>query len=240
MFLRAKRRIKDGKEHRYWSIVENHRTQSNKVIQRQVLYLGEINDSQRTSWCKTIEVFEHGKMGTRQMALFPDDRDAPELECEVVQIRLSELELHHSRQWGACWLACHLWNVLELDSFWTPRLPPGRKGTCWLNILKILVCYRLISPGSEWRLHREWYHNSAMGDLLGDDMEFIQKDKFYRCLDKVLIHKKDLFTHLTRRWENLFGVSYDILLYDLTSTYFECNPPGYGTRDRTVSRLSLR
>ena len=236
MFLRAKRRIKDGKEHRYWSIVENHRTQCNKVIQRQVLYLGEINDSQRTSWCKTIEVFEHGKMGTRQMALFPDDRDAPELECEVVQIRLSELELHHSRQWGACWLACHLWNVLELDSFWTPRLSPGRKGTCWLNILKILVCYRLISPGSEWRLHREWYHNSAMGDLLGDDVGVIQKDKLYRCLDKVLIHKKDLFTHLTRRWENLFGVSYDILLYDLTSTYFECNPPGHGKRQFGYSR----
>ena len=170
------------------------------------------------------------------MALFPDDRDAPDTECEVVRIKLSELEIHHPRQWGACWLACYFWNVLELDSFWTARLSPGRKGTCWLNILKVLVCYRLISPGSEWRLHREWYHNSAMGDLLGDDAGVIQKDKLYRCLDKVLIHKKDLFTYLTRRWENLFGVSYDILLYDLTSTYFECDPPGHGKRQFGYSR----
>lgn len=236
MFLRAKRRIKDGKEHRYWSIVENRRTQGGKVVQRHVLYLGEINDSQRLSWCKTIEVFEHGENRARQMALFPDDRDAPDTECEVVRIKLSELEIHHPRQWGACWLACYFWNVLELDSFWTARLSPGRKGTCWLNILKVLVCYRLISPGSEWRLHREWYHNSAMGDLLGDDAGVIQKDKLYRCLDKVLIHKKDLFTYLTRRWENLFGVSYDILLYDLTSTYFECDPPGHGKRQFGYSR----
>lgn len=236
MFLRAKPRFKDGKEHRYWSIVENHRAAGNKVVQRQVLYLGEINDAQQASWCKTIDVFQHGEKQPRPMALFPVDRKAPELECEVVHIQLNNLELHRPRQWGACWLACHLWNVLDLDSFWSLRLQPSRKKTRWLNILKILVCYRLISPGSEWRLHREWYHRSAMADLLDEDAEVIPKDNLYRCLDKLLEHKKELFSYLAKRWESLFAASFDVLLYDLTSTYFECMPPGSGKRQFGYSR----
>jgi transposase len=230
MFLRAKSRFKDGKEHRYWSIVENHRTVGNKIVQRHVLYLGEINDSQHAAWCKTIEVFQCQGKQSQQMALFPSDREAPSLDCEVVQIRLNSLELHRPRQWGACWLACHLWQVLDLDGFWTDRLPPSRKHTNWLSVLKTLVCYRLLAPGSEWRLHREWYQNSAMGDLLGEDPYVIQKDKPYRCLDKLLPHKKELFSYLTHRWENLFDAKFDILLYDITSTYFECEPPGQEKR----------
>ena len=139
---------------------------------------------------------------------------------------MNALELHRPRQWGACWLACQLWNLLDLDGFWIPRLPPSRKKTRWLNILKTLVSYRLISPGSEWRLHREWYQRSAMGDLLGEDLEVISKDKLYRCLDQLLPHKKELFSHLTQRWATLFQARFDILLYDLTSTYFESDPPG--------------
>ncbi|MBE3046464.1 IS1634 family transposase [Candidatus Bathyarchaeota archaeon] len=236
MFLRAKRRFKDGKEHRYWSIVENHRTLDNKVVQRQVLYLGEINDGQQASWVKTIEVIQQNNGRGRQMALFPADRALPELACEAVQIQLNALELHRPRQWGACWLACQLWNLLDLDRFWITRLPPNRKKTRWLNILKTLVCYRLISPGSEWRLHREWYQRSAMGDLLGEDIEVISKDKLYRCLDQLLKHKKDLFSYLTQRWKNLFQARFDILLYDLTSTYFESDPPGVGKRRFGYSR----
>ena len=236
MFLREKSRFKDGKEHRYWSIVESHRTMDNKIVQRQVLYLGEINDSQKASWCKTIEVFQHGEMQGKQIALFPADRKAPELSCEVVQIRLDGLELHRPRQWGASWLACHLWDMLELDNFWVSKLPSSRKKTNWLNILKTLVCYRLISPGSEWRLHREWYHHSAMGDLLGEDVGVIQKDKLYRCLDKLLPYKKELFSYFTNRWESMFHVKFDILLYDLTSTYFECEPPEHGKRRFGYSR----
>lgn len=236
MFLRAKSRFKDGKEHRYWSIVESHRTMGNKIVQRQVLYLGEINDSQKASWCKTIEVFQQGEVQGKQMALFPADRNAPELPCEVVQIRLDGLELRRPRQWGACWLACHLWDMLELDNFWISKLPASRKKTSWLNILKTLVCYRLISPGSEWRLHREWYHRSAMGDLLGEDVGVIQKDKLYHCLDKLLPYKKELFSYFTSRWESMFNVKFDILLYDLTSTYFECEPPEHGKRRFGYSR----
>ena len=236
MFLRAKNRFKDGKEHRYWSIVENQRTADNRVVQRQVLYLGEINDSQHAAWCKTIDVVQGDKGHRRQMALFPSDRQAPELACEVVQIRLNELELHRPRQWGACWLACHLWNLLGLDDFWFSRLPKSRNETRWVNVLKTLVSYRLISPGSEWRLHCEWYHHSAMADLLGEDVGLVQKDKLYRCLDRLLPHKEDFFSHLTQRWKTLFDARFDVLLYDLTSTYFESAPPGSGNRQYGYSR----
>lgn len=234
MFLRAKNRFKDGKLHRYWSIVENCRTIDDNIVQRHVLYLGEINDSQHAAWCKTIDAFqgEH----KRQIALFPEDRQAPALDCEVVQIRLDALTLHRPRQWGACWLACHLWRLLELDLFWKPRLATLRKQTDWLKVLTTLVCYRLISPGSEWRLHRQWYHTSALGDLLGEDPNVIQKDKLYRCLDRLLAHKKDLFSHLADRWRTLFNARFDVLLYDLTSTYFECDPPGAGLRQFGYSR----
>ena len=168
MFVRCKKRFKDGKEHRYWSVVENVRVSGGRVVQRQVLYLGEINDSQRAAWCRSIEVVE-GASRSKQVALFPEDREAPELECEVVQVRLAELTLHAPRQWGACWLALTLWERLELDRFWGLRLPASREGTRWLDILKIQVCYRLIDPGSDWRLHRQWYEHSALRDLLGCD-----------------------------------------------------------------------
>jgi len=236
MFLRAKKRFKDGKEHRYWSIVENQRLASGKVSQRQVLYLGEINDSQKAGWCKAIDVLDGVHNRPTQLALFPDDREAPELTCDTIQLRLNELSLHRPRQWGSCWLACHLWDSLKLDAFWADKLPPSRKGTSWLNVLKTLVAYRLISPGSEWRLHREWFRNSAMADLLSEDGSLVQKDTLYRCLDKIVEHKKDFFTYLTRRWHHLFNVKFDVLLYDLTSTYFECDPPGAGKRQYGYSR----
>lgn len=225
MFLRAKIRRKDGKEHRYWSIVENRRCQGNRVVQRQVLYLGEINDAQRAAWCKTIEVVSQGDRKPQQVAIFPEDRQAPELNYEVVQVKLSDLQLRRPRQWGACWLACELWDQLRLDSFWQQRLPASRQGTRWLHVLKTLVTYRLIDPGSEWRLHRQWFEQSAMGDLLGEDFALVQKDKLYRCLDQLLPHKRAFFSYLKQRWETLFNPRFDILLYDLTSTYFESDPP---------------
>jgi len=236
MFLRSKRRFKDGKEHRYWSVVENRRNAAGKVCQRQVLYLGEINDSQRSAWCRAVEVFDEPRDEVRAMALFPADREAPVMDCDVVRVRLSQLSLHHPRQWGGCWLALRLWSELELDDFWLPRLPPSRKGTSWLNVLKTLVCYRLIDPGSEWRLHRQWFKRSAMADLLEADERIARSDTLYRCLDKLLDHKDALFQFLTRRWHDLFGARYEVLLYDLTSTYFQSNPPGEGKRQYGYSR----
>src|SRR4029077_7898930 len=146
-------------------LVENRRVSGERAVQRQVLYLGEINDGQKAAWCRTIKAFDEAGQDPRQIALFPEDRPAPVLDCDVVHVRLSGLRLHRPRQWGACWLACHLWDQLRLDDFWSPRLPTSRQGTRWLNVLKTLVTYRLVDPGSEWRLHRQWYAQNAIGDL---------------------------------------------------------------------------
>jgi hypothetical protein len=196
MFLRANKRFKDGKEHRYWSIVESYRAADDRILQRPVLYLGEINDSQHAAWCRAIDVLHEGRAAVEPLAVFPDDRPVPALRCATVQIRLSALTLHRPRQWGACWLALQLWGQLDLDAYWAPRLRPSRKGTRWLNVLKTLVCYRLIDPGSEWRLHRQWFSASAMGDLLGEDLALAHSDTLYRCLDKLLVHKDALFPFL--------------------------------------------
>jgi transposase len=225
MFLRCTRRTKDGKEHHYWNVVENRRVSTGRVVQRQVLYLGEINDSQREAWRKTIEVFEDGSTTPRTMALFPEDRAVELIDESVVRIRLKDLELRRPRQWGACWLACYLYEQLGLDEFWAKRLGPSRKGTRWDLITQALSCYRLIAPGSEWRLHRDWYEKSAMADLLGAGFELAEIHKLYECLDLLLEHKRALFDHLTQRWKDLFNAKYEVLLYDLTSTYFESDPP---------------
>ncbi len=226
MYLRCNRRIKDGKEHRYWNIVESKRCGGGKVVQRQVLYLGEINDSQKQEWCRVIEAFDEQTQQKTQLALFPAEKELPEhTEGYGVQVRLEAMELDRPRQYGACWLACDLYEQLALDRFWQDRLPDSREGTSWHHILQTLVCYRLIDPGSEWRLHRLWFDRSAMGDLLGEDDALVEKNALYRCLDKVLEHKQALFSHLTERWQGLFGAKFDVLLYDLTSTYFESSEP---------------
>ncbi len=119
---------------------------------------------------------------------------------------------------------------MQLNEFWLHRLPASRKGTRWLNVLKTLVAYRLLDPGSEWRLHRQWFDDTAMAELLGEDLGLVQIGKLYRCLDKLLVHKADFFKTLKARWQTLFGIKVDVLLYDLTSTYFESAPPASGKR----------
>ncbi len=224
-FLHCHRRFKNGKDHCYWSIAEKVRTRRGWV-QRHLLYLGEINDSQKTAWTKVTEVFDASQQQTRELALYPADRAVPEHAAGYgVQVRLDEFELRRPRQWGACWVGCRLWDQLTLDEFWRERLPDSREGTCWRHVLETLTVYRLIDPGSEWRLHRQWFANSAMADLLAEDFGLAQKDHLYRCLDKVLEHRPALFEHLRRRWEDLFGAKFEVLLYDLTSTYFESAPP---------------
>jgi hypothetical protein len=226
MFLRFKIRRKDGKEHRYWSVVENTRVAGGRVVQRPVLYLGEINDTQNLAWRKSIEVLDAGAAGPRTLSLFPEDRcDGLLPDASIVRLKLSELRLHRPRQWGACWLALMLWRELQLDLFWTKRLGVSRKGTRWDQVLFVLVAYRLLAPGSEWRLHREWFERSAMTDLLGAGSELAEIHKLYRCHDRLLTHKQAVFDHLVGRWRDLFNVSFEVLLYDLTSTYFEADPP---------------
>lgn len=226
MFLRATTRKKDGKEHRYWSIVENRRLAGGRVLQRHVLYLGEINSTQERAWRKSVEVFDERAQELRTLALFPEDRiDACATDASALRLRLSQLRLCRARVWGSCWLVLKLWETLQLDQFWAARLPKNRKGTRWDLVLFVLVAYRLLSPGSEWRLHRQWFERSALADLLGVDATVADIHKLYACHDRLLAHKTAVFDHLVGRWKDLFNVEFDVLLYDLTSTYFEANPP---------------
>jgi hypothetical protein len=226
MFLRQMIRKKDGKEHRYFSVVENKRVAGGRVVQRHVLYLGEINDTQELAWRKSIEVFDEGVARPRMLSLFPEDRCEGLLpDASIVRLTLSQMRLCRPREWGACWLALTLWRELHLDRFWAKRLPASRKGTRWDQVLFVLAAYRLLDPGSEWRLHREWFERTALPDLLGADFGLAEIHKLYACHDRLLAHKEDLFDHLVGRWRDLFNISFDVLLYDLTSTYFEADPP---------------
>ena len=226
MFLRHKIRKKDGKEHRYFSVVENKRVAGGRVVQRHVLYLGEINDTQELAWRKSIEVLEEGAGQPRTLSLFPEDRcEGLVPDASIVRLRLSQVRLCRPRQWGACWLTLTLWRELKLDRLWAECLPASRKGTRWDEVLFVLVAYRLLAPGSEWRLHREWFERSALADLLGADFALAEIHKLYACHDRLLTHKQALFDHLVGRWRDLFNASFDVLLYDLTSTYFEADPP---------------
>ena len=233
MFLRKTQRKKDGKTHEYWSVVESKRVAGGGVVQRHVLYLGEINSSQAAAWRKAIEVLDDHTGRPRTMALFPEDRcTGLTAGASVVQLRLSKMRLCRPRQWGACWLAGQLWQTLQLDRFWADRLLPSRKGTPWDQVLQVLVAYRLIAPGSEWKLHRDWFGKSAMADLLGADFGLVETHKLYACHDLLLQHKNALFAHLTARWRDLFNADFDVLLYDLTSTYFEINASDVAEGDK--------
>jgi hypothetical protein len=225
MFLKCSVRRKDGKEHRTWSIVESRRVHGGGSVQRHLLYLGEINDSQQAAWQKSIAIFAEGEAEPRQYALFPEDRVGAASDVPQLQLKVGELTLHRPRQWGACWLGLELWRELRLDEFWQEKLPPSREGTRWDLVLTALALYRLIDPGSEWRFHREWFERSALGDLLGRDCRLAAAKTLYRCHDLLLTHKAALFTHLQECWRDLFNAKFDVLLYDLTSTYFEGDPP---------------
>jgi len=221
MFLRCHRRTKDGKEHRYYSVEESRRLQSGKVVQRRVLYLGEINDSQQAAWRKTLEVFDEEQQRATTLSLFPEDRPVPVDALDTIQVKLSEMQLRRARPYGNCWLGCELWRQLKLDEFWEQRLPRGREDVGWPLVLELLVVNRLIDPGSEFRVHRQWFDQSAMDVLLGVDFAVAEKDRLYRCLDRILEHRQELFQHLRQRWKTLFDAQFDVLLYDLTSTYVE-------------------
>lgn len=220
MHLKIHRRHKDGKEHRYFSIVESRRVARQRVVHRTVVYLGEINDSQQAAWRKTLEVFDEREREFATLSLFPDDREmAPDVDA--LQIKLGAMQLERPRAFGGCWLGCELWRQLQLDDFWQSKLPAGREAVPWEKVLQLLVVNRLLDPGSEFRVHRQWFDQTAMGELLGSDFAVAEKDRLYRCLDRLLEHKQELFQHLRQRWQDLFAPPFDVLFYDLTSTYFE-------------------
>ncbi len=233
MFLRSTKRFKDGKAHYYWSLVENVRV-GRRVFQRQALYLGELNDSQRAEWQKAVEAIdENGKL--RQMKLFPDERAPATDDSSIVRIRMNQLTVKNLRNWGEVWLGTELWNKLGLDDFWMQKLPPSRKGTDWFSIMKAIVLYRFTSPGSELEMHSNWMANTAIEELIGPGA-LTGRSTLYNCLDRVIwpfdewkkprgerknSFKDDFFYYLRDRWAGLFGSTCDVVLFDLTSTYFE-------------------
>lgn len=225
LFLRAHERRKDGKTHKYWSLVENRRCADQRVVQRHVLYLGALTPAQELSWEKTARVFDEPASAASSLPGLATERELQAAEVAAITVHLHRFRIERPRQWGACWVALTLWNFLKLSEFWRARLPTSREGTHWLNVLITLVAYRLIDPGSEWRLHRHWYEQSALGDLLGEDFALVAKDNLYRCLDRLLAHRDALFRFLQSRWQDEFGAKFEVLLYDLTSTYFESDPP---------------
>ena len=223
MFLRAKVRKKDGKQHRYFSVVENCRVGQNHTVQRTVLYLGEINDRQDAVWRKTLQVFDETHQQYTTLSLFPEDREIPAASSDSIQVKLSEMQLRRPRAFGNCWLGCEVWRQLRLEEFWEEKLADKvqRETVSWAKVLQLLVVNRLIDPGSEFRVHRQWFDQSAMAELLQTDFAVAEKDRLYRCLDRLLEHKAALFQHLRERWQDLFQAQFDVLLYDLTSTYIE-------------------
>jgi transposase len=245
MFLRSIHRKKDGKDHRYFSIVENQRIASDKTVQRTVLYLGEINDQQQAAWRKTLSVFDEEQQDYTNLSLFPDDCEIPADAVDSLQVKLSGLELRRPRLFGSCWLGCQLWQQLGLDEFWDARLSGSREEIPWEKVLQLLVVNRLLDPGSEFRVHRQWYLTTAMDALLGTNFAVAEKNRLYRCLDRVLEHKQDLFLWLRQKWADLFQAEFEVLLYDLTSTYFEGameeNPKAkYGhSRDKRTDCLQV-
>ena len=233
MFLRATKRFKDGKAHCYWSLVESVRV-GRRVFQRQALYLGELNDSQRAEWQRTVEAFdENGK--PQQMKLFPENRAPGTDDDSVVRIRTDRLVVKNLRNWGEVWLGTVLWDKLGLDDFWKARLSSSRKGTDWLSVMKAIVLYRFTDPGSELRMHSNWMANTAIEELIGSGA-LTGRSTLYSCLDRVIwpsdewrkpraerrnSFKDELFHYLRDRWAGLFGSTCDVVLFDLASTYFE-------------------
>jgi hypothetical protein len=225
IFLRGHERRKDGKTNTYWSLVENRRCADGRVVQRHVLYLGRLTPAQELRWEKTAEQFGDNPSPGPYLPGLARERELQRKEAAAIAVHLKQFRIERPRQWGACWVALTVWNLLKLSEFWSHRLPPSREGTRWLNVLIALVIYRLLDPGSEWRLHRQWYEQSALGDLLGEDFGLVAKDNLYRCLDRLVQHREALFEYLRGRWQDEFGAKFDVLLYDLTSTYFESDPP---------------
>jgi hypothetical protein len=236
MFLRSSNRKKDGKDHCYFSIVENRRLDSGQRVQRTVLYLGEINDQQQAAWRKTLEVFDEDRRGYTTFSLFPEDREIPADAVDALQVRLSGLEQRRPRVFGSCWLGCELWRQLGLEQFWDERLPASHEAVSWEKVLRLLVVNRLLAPGSEFHLHRQWFVSSAMDEWLGEDSAVADKDRLYRCLDRVLEHQRELFVWLKQKWADLFQADFEVLLYDLTSTYCAGEMENNGKAKRGYSR----
>ena len=219
MFLRPNHRSKDGKAHTYWSLVESVRTPDGPR-QRTLCHLGELNGSDHARWVKTVEVFnEHGE--ARQLKLFPSHVEPPADDPQVARVLVNQVRLERTRQFGACYLGLELWGRLGLDRFFEQAVDDDPADVPWSRVAALLAINRLCAPGSELAIEQRWYPSTALDDLLGIEEGKINDTRLYRCLDRILPHKTALERHLKDRYGALFGAEFDVLLYDLTSTYVE-------------------
>jgi hypothetical protein len=220
MYLRPNHREKDGKDHTYWSLVETVRTPDGPR-QRTLCYLGELNSSTQARWLKTVEVFN--AQGEReQLKLFPSDVEVPADDPHVARVLISKVRLERMRQFGTCYLGLQLWKRLALDRFWAEALDLDQAEVPWSRVAAVLAINRLCAPGSELAIEERWYPTTALDDLLGiEEEQQLNDTRLYRCLDRLLPQKTRLEQHLKQRYGELFQAQFDVLLYDLTSTYVE-------------------
>jgi transposase len=219
MFLRPNHRSKDGKDHTYWSLVETVRTPDGPR-QKTLCHLGELNTTAQARWLRTVEVF-NGQGEAQQLKLFPSDVAPPANDPEVARVLLKKVRLERTRQFGACFLGLELWKRLELDSFFEGTIDDAPADVPWSRVAALLAINRLCAPGSELAIEQRWYPSTALDDLLEIEEGKINDTRLYRCLDRILPHKTKLERHLKDRYGALFGAEFDVLLYDLTSTYVE-------------------
>ena len=230
MYLRELRPKKDGKEHSYWSLVETVRTPEGPR-QRTLCYLGELNTSAQARWQKSIAVFnEQGE--SRQLKLFPSEVEPPENDPNVARVLLKKVRLERPRQFGNGFLALELWKRLGLDEFWQSRLDDEPAEVPWSRVAAVLAINRLCAPGSELAIEERWYPTTALDDLLQIPPASVNDSRLYRCLDRLIAHKSELERHLRERYGELFGAEFDVLLYDLTSSFVE----GAAAKDAMLQR----
>jgi hypothetical protein len=220
MFLKRHVRRKDGKRHVYYSLCESTRVSPNRVRQRRLLNLGELNTTQREAWQRTIEVIEENGQAAQKRLFTDQEGEVPE-GADICEVRLSSLRVRKPRQFGNCWLGCRLFEELQLDRFFGEQLATRRGPEDWAKVVELLAVNRLCAPGSELSIHERWFDRTAMSQLLGTGPEVAGKDRLYRTLDKIVELKPALEKHLAQRWQDLFEADTQVLLYDLTSTYFE-------------------
>ena len=234
MFLRPHHRDKDGKRHTYWSLVETVRT-ADGPRQRTLCHLGELNDSAQARWLKTIEVFNDA--GDRhQLKLFPSDVTPPPDDAEVAQVLVERVRLERTRQLGPALLGLALWQQLQLDAFFAAHVDAAPADVPWSRVAAILAINRLCAPGSELAIEERWYPTTALDDLLHVPAGTVNDSRLYRTLDHLLPHKTALERHLTTRYGELFAAEFDVLLYDLTSSYVEGAAPKNPMLRRGYSR----
>lgn len=233
MFLRRFQRRKNGKVHSYWALVESYRT-ARGSRQRTVSYLGELQESQKNGWAQ-LTARLNGQSTSQRTFFDPRDAHTPSAD-EPVLVRLKGIRLERLRDFGDVWLALGLWRLLGLDRLLVKEMCAGREDVPWPVVAAILVIARFCEPSSELHIETTWYRRTALDDLLGVEPEKVHTDRLYDGLDQLLPHKETIEKHLKARLGNLFDLDYELLLYDVTSTYFEGQCAGNPLAKRGYSR----